>query len=131
MFGLKVNGLVINLLNEDASATQSSSPAPELSENFINRRRFTCQFCQKGFNSLSHLQRHERIHSGDKPFSCPIENCPSRFSRHDNMMQHYRTHAQRLKKRERYLSKKKEQKSAEHSMSLLTSELISEKRVHF
>ncbi|KAI9001936.1 hypothetical protein BC832DRAFT_541114 [Gaertneriomyces semiglobifer] len=52
-------------------------------------RKFFCPEpgCGKGFSTS---------HSGDKPFSCSIPGCSSRFTRHDNMLQHYRTHLSRL-----------------------------------
>ncbi|KAI8049235.1 hypothetical protein BDF22DRAFT_611025, partial [Syncephalis plumigaleata] len=48
--------------------------------------------CDKSFTTSGHLARHNRIHTGEKNFHCPMEGCTSRFSRQDNMMQHYRTH---------------------------------------
>ncbi|KAJ3165300.1 transcriptional repressor [Irineochytrium annulatum] len=57
-------------------------------------KRFGCTWdgCDKTFTTSGHLARHMRIHSGLKPYKCPLRECPSRFSRQDNMMQHYRTH---------------------------------------
>ncbi|KAL9538673.1 hypothetical protein MBANPS3_010756 [Mucor bainieri] len=44
-------------------------------------------------------RKHNRIHTGEKNFHCLHPGCPSRFSRQDNMMQHYRTHlSQKLRR---------------------------------
>ncbi|KAL0085401.1 hypothetical protein J3Q64DRAFT_1743549 [Phycomyces blakesleeanus] len=48
--------------------------------------------CDKSFTTSGHLARHNRIHTGEKNFQCLHPGCLSRFSRQDNMMQHYRTH---------------------------------------
>ncbi|ORX65483.1 hypothetical protein DL89DRAFT_215649, partial [Linderina pennispora] len=48
--------------------------------------------CGKAFTTSGHLSRHHRIHTGEKNFVCLHPSCNSRFSRQDNMMQHYRTH---------------------------------------
>ncbi|KAI8844236.1 hypothetical protein BC829DRAFT_400364 [Chytridium lagenaria] len=52
--------------------------------------------CLKMFTTSGHLSRHIKGHSGAKPYACPIQGCTSRFSRHDNMMQHYRSHTRRV-----------------------------------
>lgn len=56
------------------------------------RRRHVCKICSKGFTTSGHLARHNRIHTGEKNYFCPMEGCNQRFSRHDNCIQHYRTH---------------------------------------
>ncbi|KAJ3123146.1 transcriptional repressor [Nowakowskiella sp. JEL0407] len=52
--------------------------------------------CGRSFTSSGHLVRHQRIHTGSRPYSCLIPGCPAKFSRHDNSMQHYRSHLHRL-----------------------------------
>ncbi|KAH8812108.1 hypothetical protein F5884DRAFT_898432 [Xylogone sp. PMI_703] len=52
------------------------------------RQLSVCQFCQRSFSRLEHLQRHLRIHTNDKPFSCCI--CLKSFGRSDLMARHKR-----------------------------------------
>ncbi|SCU80330.1 LADA_0B06612g1_1 [Lachancea dasiensis] len=56
------------------------------------RRKYVCKTCQKGFTTSGHLARHNRIHTGEKNHVCPFEGCGQRFSRHDNCVQHHKTH---------------------------------------
>ena len=37
-----------------------------------------CKFCKKYFKSHSERERHERIHTGERPFKCNV--CQTRFS---------------------------------------------------
>ncbi|ODV96972.1 hypothetical protein PACTADRAFT_27095, partial [Pachysolen tannophilus NRRL Y-2460] len=55
-------------------------------------RKYQCQTCSKVFTTSGHLARHIRIHTGERNHVCPQNGCGARFSRHDNCMQHYRTH---------------------------------------
>ncbi|XP_052261886.1 zinc finger protein 729-like [Dreissena polymorpha] len=48
----------------------------------------TCQFCSKVFQSKWHLNRHVRIHTGEKPFECPV--CHKRFSQLSSSNSHMR-----------------------------------------
>jgi hypothetical protein len=68
-------------------------------------RKYACTWegCGKAFTTSGHLVRHKRIHTGEKRYKCAMENCTSRFSRQDNMLQQsvfspHRTYIQTLLK---------------------------------
>ncbi|OAV99120.1 hypothetical protein PTTG_02347 [Puccinia triticina 1-1 BBBD Race 1] len=52
-------------------------------------RKYACTWegCGKAFTTSGHLVRHKRIHTGEKRYKCAMEDCTSRFSRQDNMLQ--------------------------------------------
>ncbi|KAI8905240.1 hypothetical protein DFJ77DRAFT_551995 [Powellomyces hirtus] len=72
------------------SVSRSVTPEP--------RPRRVCGTCQRSFTTSGHLARHMRIHTGVKPYKCLLTGCDSKFSRQDNMMQHYRTHLLKLQR---------------------------------
>lgn len=61
-------------------------------EELEKRRKYICKVCSKGFTTSGHLARHNRIHTGEKKHHCSYPGCYLKFSRHDNCVQHYRTH---------------------------------------
>lgn len=77
-------------------ASPSLKKAQEINTDDVarieQRRRHVCKVCSKGFTTSGHLARHNRIHTGEKNHFCPFDGCNQRFSRHDNCIQHYRTH---------------------------------------
>jgi len=66
----------------------------------ISRRKpeLRCRFCANVYQKREHLERHERIHTGDKPFACA--KCHRLFSRHDSLIRHQRVHAARTNRNE-------------------------------
>lgn len=53
-----------------------------------NNRKFKCKICSKRFGRSFSLKTHIIIHSGDKPFACPVEGCSKRYSAKGNLVSH-------------------------------------------
>jgi hypothetical protein len=51
-----------------------------------------CQRDGKAFKAKYKLVNHIRVHTGEKPFSCPFEPCGKVFARSENLKIHKRTH---------------------------------------
>ena len=48
--------------------------------------KYFCTICQKAFGTRTDLQRHERAHTGERPYSC--EYCGWAWAQKGNMMRH-------------------------------------------
>ncbi|XP_016131464.1 zinc finger protein 37-like [Sinocyclocheilus grahami] len=55
------------------------------------KKKFKCVFCGKTFEYLSHMTRHMRKHSGEKPYVCTV--CGKRFAQKTYLITHERTHS--------------------------------------
>ncbi|XP_019932962.3 zinc finger protein 184 [Aedes albopictus] len=56
----------------------------------LDEGRFTCSFCAKKFGTNARLQRHERIHTNDRPYGCRY--CSKSFTNETTFRAHERSH---------------------------------------
>jgi len=55
-------------------------------------KEHVCQYCGKICDRPSHLQRHVRMHTGEKPFACTYDGCDKSFAHNSHLTRHERTH---------------------------------------
>ncbi|PBP20531.1 hypothetical protein BUE80_DR008624 [Diplocarpon rosae] len=70
-------------------ATQGNSSSPKSSKK---RYQCTIEGCNSLFSQKTHLEIHERKHTGLKPYACKWPDCGRWFSQHGNLKTHYRLH---------------------------------------
>ena len=55
---------------------------------------YSCRFCNKPFDRPSYVTKHERIHTGEKPYSCGI--CGKSLTEKGNLKAHLVKHLKTL-----------------------------------
>ncbi|XP_071058694.1 zinc finger protein 79-like [Pseudochaenichthys georgianus] len=78
---------------EPASGTNSLKNRQEYvsdSSRSAVKKQFGCSVCTKSFTYRKNVQRHMRIHTGEKPFNCSV--CKKAFSQNIHLKEHMRGH---------------------------------------
>ncbi|KAI7925577.1 hypothetical protein M0657_004150 [Pyricularia oryzae] len=64
---------------------EAPTPSNTADENGEGRQQkpktLPCKYCSKRFRRVEHVQRHERTHTKEKPFSCTWDRCGKTFGR--------------------------------------------------
>ncbi|KAI1725464.1 putative zinc finger protein [Ditylenchus destructor] len=78
-----------SLADSKQNCTKDSSPSND--DDGVDKP-FSCPHvnCQKRFTNKFLLKKHQFIHTGLRPHSCPY--CTKRFNRKDNLLRHKKTH---------------------------------------
>lgn len=69
----------------------------------MKKRSHHCVYCNKAFFRLEHKLRHQKIHTGEKPYKCSY-NCTKSFSRSDELKRHEKIHQKKGEEGERLYS---------------------------
>nr|XP_055073021.1 zinc finger protein PLAG1 [Misgurnus anguillicaudatus] len=57
------------------------------------RKNFSCQLCEKSFNSLEKLKVHSYSHTGERPYRCTHNDCSKAFVSKYKLLRHMATHS--------------------------------------
>ncbi|KIP06093.1 hypothetical protein PHLGIDRAFT_471984 [Phlebiopsis gigantea 11061_1 CR5-6] len=69
-----------------------STQSTTIRDDEYAKRKYVCAECHRRFLRPSSLRTHLIVHTGNKPYECPIVGCAKRYSTKSNMKRHARSH---------------------------------------
>ena len=88
--GLEANQNQIQKEDEEEEGVEEGEEEITVREGAKRKIGHECDVCEKVFRSPSHLARHMRTHTKEKPYECDV--CEKRFSQSSNLTKHMRIH---------------------------------------
>ncbi|KAK9303247.1 hypothetical protein QLX08_005013 [Tetragonisca angustula] len=87
---LAAPSLEIDFAEDMLYQLKENDAVPKNTSNKQGLKKSTCPICAKSFRCQSHLNRHKRIHTGQRPFVCNI--CKMSFNQQEILMKHKERH---------------------------------------
>ncbi|KZV72735.1 hypothetical protein PENSPDRAFT_338377 [Peniophora sp. CONT] len=79
-------------VREDSSPDLDLAPPPKRRKKISKMHPCSWPDCDKSFPRPSALATHMNVHSGEKPWKCPVSTCAKSFAVRSNARRHMRTH---------------------------------------
>ncbi|VDB88814.1 unnamed protein product [Peniophora sp. CBMAI 1063] len=79
-------------MTREASSSDVEVAPPPPKKRRKTSKMHPCPECDKSFPRPSALTTHMNVHSGEKPWRCPVSTCAKSFAVRSNARRHMRTH---------------------------------------
>ncbi|CAD6197124.1 unnamed protein product [Caenorhabditis auriculariae] len=86
------------------------------------QRMFQCRVCMRSFSRSDHLAKHERTHNGDKPFSC--NSCGRRFAKIEEKKKHETKCQAKQQQQQQQRQEAEELQLAPSQISMYSSQML-------